>query len=201
MLTNDCDLDKLNNSYMMTYCSFCKNQIISNKPRLYCSRRCSGKGNCRAGLNKGIQSNRTTLKLEKFKKGLSNFCKVHGEHLDWRVHSNNNIQCKKCASEQSKKFRKNNIFKKIIRDCKSRNHVFELDENFLKELLIKQNNKCALTKIEFNEKLIPSIDRIDSNLGYLKNNVQFVLVDVNRMKSDFKLDYFLMLCKKISEVS
>jgi hypothetical protein len=200
MLTNNENLYKVNNSHMVTYCLFCKNEIISDKNQKYCSRSCSGKGNSRGGLNKGLQSKTTISKLEKFKANLPIYCKTHGEHLEWRLHSRNNVQCKKCTSDHAKKFRKENLFKKLIRDCKNRKHSFDLDENFLKELLAKQNNKCALSGIEFSDVLIPSIDRIDSNLGYLKNNVQFILIDVNRMKSNFELNYFLMLCKKISEV-
>ena len=42
-----------------------------------------------------------------------------------------------------------------------------------------------------------SLDRIDNNNGYIKNNVQWLHKDINRMKSNFNQDYFLTLCRKI----
>ena len=44
-----------------------------------------------------------------------------------------------------------------------------------------------------------SIDRIDSNKGYIEDNVVWVHKDINIMKNKFSKEYFLMLCKKIVE--
>lgn len=35
-------------------------------------------------------------------------------------------------------------------------------------------------------------------MGYTKDNIQLVIFEVNRMKSDLDLDLFLDLCNKIS---
>lgn len=42
-----------------------------------------------------------------------------------------------------------------------------------------------------------SLDRIDSNIGYIKDNVQWVHKHVNQMKWNFDEDYFIDLCRKI----
>lgn len=72
-------------------------------------------------------------------------------------------------------------------------------------LWIKQNKKCALSGIDIdftkNEKIgiTASIDRIDSNGEYHLNNIQLVHKDINLMKNSFKEEYFLNICKKITE--
>jgi len=66
---------------------------------------------------------------------------------------------------------------------------FDLDLEFLLDLLEKQNYRCALTKIRlahqrYNPRSV-SIDRIDSTKGYLKDNVQLVCIFINRAKNDY----------------
>ena len=58
----------------------------------------------------------------------------------------------------------------------------------------KQKRKCAITKVPIEikgkkEKAViyksASLDRIDSNKGYVKTNVQWVMLGVNYMKMNF----------------
>lgn len=44
-----------------------------------------------------------------------------------------------------------------------------------------------------------SIERIDSNIGYTKENTILVCQAINRMKSDFEFDDFYNLCKDVAE--
>jgi len=44
-----------------------------------------------------------------------------------------------------------------------------------------------------------SVDRIDSNKGYIKGNVQFVHKDINLMKNVLNIEYFIEMCKKIAK--
>jgi hypothetical protein len=69
---------------------------------------------------------------------------------------------------------------------------FDLNFEFLRDLLEnKQNNRCAITnaKIKFDDKTklyeTPSLDRIDNNKGYTKDNVQWVMLGINYMKMKF----------------
>ena len=67
-------------------------------------------------------------------------------------------------------------------------------------VLSEQNNCCALSGIQFSETNKMSLDRIRSNEGYVKGNVQFVLHDINRMKSNFEdEDTFMSLCWAVSQ--
>ena len=72
------------------------------------------------------------------------------------------------------------------------------------DLWIKQNKKCALSglDIDFIKKekgISASIDRIYSNGEYVLENIQIVHKDVNLMKNSFSQEYFIELCKKISD--
>lgn len=99
------------------------------------------------------------------------------------------------------------IFSTIKTNAKARNIVFDLTIEYLEELLIKQNHKCALsglpiiiaqTNIERKSGInTASLDRKNSNNGYVKNNVQWVHKDVNWMKQDFDEEYFKFLCLEI----
>lgn len=68
------------------------------------------------------------------------------------------------------------------------------------QLIEQQKFKCALTglPISFTDKSA-SLDRIDSNLPYVKGNIQWVHKDVNVMKNGYSLDYFIKMCKLIAD--
>ena len=71
------------------------------------------------------------------------------------------------------------------------------------EMWNKQEGKCALTGIPMtvtergrtNTNI--SLDRIDSNKGYTKDNVHLICSAVNFMKSNLSLDEFIMYCQSI----
>jgi hypothetical protein len=85
----------------------------------------------------------------------------------------------------------------------------EIDIQFIWDLFLKQNRKCALSGIELtfpknnnkeeNKKSTASLDRIDSSKGYTKDNVQWVHKDINRMKNVYSQEYFIEMCKAVSE--
>jgi hypothetical protein len=43
-----------------------------------------------------------------------------------------------------------------------------------------------------------SLDRKDSSKGYIKGNVWWVDKRINKLKSDFEQEEFLLLCKKVA---
>ena len=44
-----------------------------------------------------------------------------------------------------------------------------------------------------------SIDRMNNNLGYTKDNIQWIHKDANKMKSDYNNEYFIELCKEVAK--
>lgn len=98
-----------------------------------------------------------------------------------------------------------------IKQCAlARGLSFELSREFLWELIKSQEFRCALSGVEIvlsleRKKSDPnfdiitaSLDRKDSLLGYLPNNVQWVHKKVNRMKSDMPEEEFFRLCSLIT---
>lgn len=94
--------------------------------------------------------------------------------------------------------------------AKLRNLLFEIDIKYAWDLFILQNKLCALTNIPLiiaskNTKTTKnrvettaSLDRIDNTKGYIKDNVQWVHKDINWMKGTFEQQYFISLCKLVS---
>jgi len=89
--------------------------------------------------------------------------------------------------EQLTAYRKNNPEKVILRNAKYRakkyNLRFDLD---LKDIIIPE--KCPLLEIklkkgEYNRDKSPSLDRIDNNKGYVKENVWIISNLANTIKS------------------
>lgn len=88
--------------------------------------------------------------------------------------------------------------------AKAKGIDFDIDEGFILELYEKQQRCCFYSglpiSIDFSEELdVFSIDRIDSNYGYVKNNVCLTTKFINNMKLNFTVDEFLYYVKKIYE--
>ena len=69
------------------------------------------------------------------------------------------------------------------------------------EVLEKQNYKCTLTGIELTFKPImtASIDRIENEKGYTKENIQWVHKHINIMKHRYAQEYFINMCHMVSK--
>ncbi len=96
-------------------------------------------------------------------------------------------------------------FTNVKLNARERKFEFDLDEKYAWNLLNKQKHKCALSgkKIYFEslKNKNASLDRIDSNKGYTKDNVQWLHKDINYIKMDFDQDYFIELCSMVSKTT
>lgn len=100
-------------------------------------------------------------------------------------------------------------WKHIISHCKrkSRDLDFKITIEYAWKLFLKQKGKCNLSGIrlefETQDKLkkerTASLDRIDSNKGYIIGNVQWVHKDINIMKWDYQNTHFIKMCKLVAE--
>jgi len=107
----------------------------------------------------------------------------------------------------------NNIIKVRVLAAKHRairkKITFDIDDEFINELFEKQNGLCKYSGVlldttttgDNNQMNINSlsIDRIDSNKGYTKDNVVLVSAIVNTMKNDLSENEFLKTINKICE--
>lgn len=79
---------------------------------------------------------------------------------------------------------------------------FEIDIDFLFDLLKNQNYKCFYSGRDLTYevgKTGVSIDRKDPKIGYLKSNVVLTQWVVNNMKNNLSIEDFKSLCRDISE--
>ena len=105
---------------------------------------------------------------------------------------------------------------RITSRSKKSNREVEIDAKDIYNLWVTQNKKCALSGLPINftntNKGNPdkpwskydlictaSLDRIDSNKGYIKDNIQLLHKDVNMIKKEYDQEYFLTLCRLITE--
>lgn len=96
--------------------------------------------------------------------------------------------------------------KKIRRQAKERNLPFDLTKEYLWDLFLKQERKCALSGIELHfasdscfSDTTASLDRIDNSLGYVEGNVQWVHKSVNYMRGQMDIESFVRACRMVSE--
>jgi hypothetical protein len=91
---------------------------------------------------------------------------------------------------------------KIKGGANNRGLIYNISEEFLVNLLEIQNYKCALSNLPISlEDSSTSLDRIDSNIGYTENNVQWVHRRVNFCKQDCPNQDFIDICHKVAETN
>jgi len=103
------------------------------------------------------------------------------------------------------------FFKKIQSNSIKRGLSFDLDIDYLWDLFLKQNKKCALTKVDINivnatisynyHLNTASLDRIDSSKGYEKDNIRWVHKAINHIKSDIDDNDLIYLCHLITKTN
>lgn len=103
------------------------------------------------------------------------------------------------------------FFNRMKSSAKLRKHSWNLSPQFLWKLYLKQNKRCALSGIEIKmpfhirqlrdkaNDTLASLDRIDSNRGYERDNVQWICKRINYMKHTQNQEKFLNLVKAIYE--
>jgi hypothetical protein len=99
------------------------------------------------------------------------------------------------------------ILKRAKTRAKKNNLEFDIDLNWLMEQFEKQDGRCKLTKIKFifehnpnfenlSMPFSPSLDRIDSNKGYTKDNVRIICTIVNLGINHFGTETFKYVCQE-----
>lgn len=128
---------------------------------------------------------------------------IHGTHL----RSNKTISCgckNKLKGISSDVWY--NIIKGSLKTRESRKKIeVDISKEYIFDLFLDQEKKCALSGIPIrlpekwrDRNQTASLDRIDTNKGYVMGNVQWVHKHVNIMKNTFPQDMFIYLCCLIS---
>ena len=80
-----------------------------------------------------------------------------------------------------------NILKRVKNSATNRGFANNLTREYIEELIIKSEGKCALSGVvmstKHNDPLKVSIDRINNKRGYVKGNVRLVTVVANRARN------------------
>jgi hypothetical protein len=85
--------------------------------------------------------------------------------------------------------------------------LFEVSIEQVWDLFVKQMGRCALSGIKLVlpethrdlRRRTASLDRIDSKLGYVEGNIQWIFKDINFMKQELPESEFVHLCGVIAE--
>jgi len=98
--------------------------------------------------------------------------------------------------------------KVVKKSSKERNHEYNIDCKYLKELWEQQNGICPITKKRlelkdhnYSNKTQPysaSLDRIDNSKGYIKGNLRFVALIFNYARNVFSDNDVIEFCKIVS---
>lgn len=99
-----------------------------------------------------------------------------------------------------------NVWSVIQRTAKERNLEFDISIEYGWKLFIKQEKRCALTglPIKFNTTYknqidrTASLDRIDSTIGYIEGNVQWVHKLINYFKGNTNNDLVIAIANLIA---
>lgn len=128
--------------------------------------------------------------------------------------SGKSTKCKKCSTDEKYKGYNcisSSFFSRIIESAIKRNIEFNITIEYIYNLLEKQNFKCNLSNLDITmsrsysidrtnkiSKTTASLDRIDSNKGYIEGNLQWIHKDINYMKNRYNQEYFIQMCKLIA---
>jgi hypothetical protein len=125
------------------------------------------------------------------------------------------VRCERCGSDATKtggRFLTGSWFNSVRHGAKVRGFSFEITIGDCENQWHKQQGLCAFTgilldhpeKIKLSEdkywyKGNGSLDRINSKLGYTKENIQWVHKVINRIKLDTGNELFIKICNAIAE--
>ena len=119
-------------------------------------------------------------------------------------------KCLACTVERKRQARHpiNPVFSHVRGNALKRGIAFDIDKDYAYEVFQSQNQRCALTGLplkierEYNEtyysSCTASLDRIDSTIGYVRGNVQWVYKPLNLMKWKLSQTEFVRLCKLVA---
>ena len=156
-----------------------KRQKKKGKTKFYCNLKCAGRDNC-SHLEQ--YSKQTTEVIKKYCDNRQD------EYSPYRYHFN-------IAKRRSLTYKRD----------------FDITLEFLKELWLSQDGKCAVTGLPLGIKYIQtkkqkkdktpfqaSLDRIDNNKGYTRDNVRFVCYIFNIARNDFDDEQVIDFCKQVA---
>lgn len=165
------------------------------------------------GVGKRVQYESQNCSTELWKVKCA--CGAEKEISKWHLVYGNVTGCSSCVKDRIRFSESKNwnssaqhvtgmYFHKIKACAEKRGLHFGVTREELDDVFISQEGKCRYLGIPLSfetsgTKGTASLDRIDSKLGYTKDNIQWVHKDVNVIKWDLSHEEFVRICKTISE--
>ena len=121
--------------------------------------------------------------------------------------------CKGCANRDPSLNQHKGYYKGVLRcsfahkyktGAETRGIEFSVSFDYLADLLIEQDFQCALSGIPLDAMELSnnaSLDRIDSKLGYVEGNLQWVTSEVNMMKQAYSQEVFIEICTAVADTN
>lgn len=137
-------------------------------------------------------------------KKLIKFCKKCQDRTTHRlVVKGNYYHCTICSENNSKRHRHKHWLRYIAQKANARKRPDseKITEDMLKEIWNKQAGKCALTGVNLGTSggyQAASVDRINSERGYTKDNIRLTTWLVNHIRGDLTDKEFTDACNGIS---
>ena len=100
-----------------------------------------------------------------------------------------------------KEYIKQNMWRYLRRGARKRNLEWSITKDDVNSIYQSQEGRCALSGVPIylqGKVTTASLDRIDSSIGYIPSNVQWVHKEINFMKSNSSEEKFIKWCKLIS---
>lgn len=113
--------------------------------------------------------------------------------------------CKVCHSKRAKERLQASIGKFLLKKARtgyrSRPNIteFTITEEIIEEVWKNQNYLDYYTGKPINDINEMSVDRIDSNKGYTKDNICITTININIAKNDLSKEDFVSLCKDVAK--
>ena len=125
--------------------------------------------------------------------------------LGGNLSKGNTTSCGSCNRRTSHEGLRGSFFGQIERSAQVRGLDFQVTQQYLWDLFVAQEKRCALTGWELTMPNHPtygtvgtaSLDRIDASKPYVLGNLQWVHKDVNIAKQSMTNEEFISLCKAV----
>jgi len=177
------------------------NQTIRRGQKPFCSRKC-------VIDHKHKHPNAATITIT---------CALCGDVFIKLLRYNRGIKQRFCSSQCFTKYRHDELtafrlyMRNIDRRCEKSGWVTDVDLKYLKELWDQQNGTCPLTgwkmvlhqsqntREHVGNPRLASVDRIDSNIPYVRGNIRFVAYMANISKHTFTDEQLVEFCEAVSQ--
>lgn len=134
---------------------------------------------------------------------LRKICKKMNKSMKTIVKMLNKLGLKQERKVRHKDYKEINgsFWRTVNHGAKIRNLEFKINQEYVWDLFVNQGRKCALTDwpISFlgKRERTASIDRINSDLGYIKGNIQIVHKHINKLKMAWPQNFLFDASKSI----